>query len=310
MAQADDDIIASPVDQAIARIRRIYRNWKRDTSIDQMRHDWDAAFATSGTLPGERFSAGGVEAEWIEPAKVDGAATLLYFHGGGFRMGSIASHRGLISRIANASGCRVLAVDYRLSPEHRFPAPVEDAASTYRWLLDHDVNAGEVVMVGDSAGGNLVLAAMLMLRDRNVALPKAAVLMSPWTDLAATGDSYVSRATADPIHQRAMVLALATAYLGDHDPRDPLASPLYGDLRGLPPMLIQVGDRETVRDDSVMLSENAKAAGVRVNLEIWDGMIHVFQMFDAELVEADQAIGAIAQFIHKQFKVEAAGRRT
>ena len=298
-----------PVEQAIARIRKIYRDWTRDTSIAQMRNDWDAAFATP-IAAGERVIIGEVSAEWTIPQTIRHHATLLYFHGGGFRMGSVASHRGLSSRIADASGCRVLAIDYRLSPEHCFPAPVEDAVAAYRWLSDQGTPANEIVMVGDSAGGNLVLAAMLWLRNQRVALPKAAVLMSPWTDLAATGDSFVSRAMADPIHQRAMVLALAAAYLGGHDPRDPLASPLYADLTGLSPMLVQVGDRETVRDDAVMLAEKAKAAGVQVDLEIWDGMIHVFQMFNAELAEADQAIASIARFIDAQFKMTAAGRPT
>lgn len=300
MAHTDSNIASSPVEQAIARLKNIYRKWTKTTPIGQMRSDWDAAFATSLTA-GKTVMIGDICAEWIVPQTVTRNALLLYFHGGGFRMGSAASHRDLIARIADASGCRVLAVDYRLSPEHRFPAPVEDAVAAYRWLRSQGARADDIAIVGDSAGANLALAAMLVLRKDGDDLPKAAVLMSPWTDLAATGASYATRTAADPVHQRGMVLALAKAYLGDHDPSDPLASPLYADLRGLPPLLIQVGDRETVRDDAVMLAEKAKAAGVQVKLEIWDGMIHVFQMFDAQLVEADQAVQSIANFLEMQF---------
>ena len=200
----------------------------------------------------------------------------------------------------------MLAINYRLAPEHRFPAALDDALAAYGWMLDQGLKPGNVAFAGDSAGGNLVLAAMLALRERGLPLPVSAVLMSPWTDLAATGASYVSRAEADPIHQRAMILALAKNYLGGQgDPCDPLVSPLYADLGGLPPLLIQVGDRETVLDDSVMFADLARAAGVDVHLEVWDGMIHVFQMFGAELSEAHQAIASIAQFLNRHLHIKA-----
>jgi acetyl esterase/lipase len=200
----------------------------------------------------------------------------------------------------------VLAINYRLAPEHRFPAPVDDAMAAYRWMLAEGLRPEDIVFAGDSAGGNLALAAMLGLRERGLPLPAAGVLMSPWNDLAATGASYVSRADADPIHQRPMILALAKNYLGEGgDPRHPLASPLHADLAGLPPLLIQVGDRETVRDDSAMFADKARAAGVDVELQVWDGMIHVFQMFAAELAEGFQAIASIAEFIDKHLHTQA-----
>jgi epsilon-lactone hydrolase len=307
MARASGDIATAPIDLAIARVRAVYRGWNRDTSVAQMRSDWDAAFGGS-TAPVrcERVSAGGVDGEWISPADAPEDKAILYFHGGGFRVGSVASHRDLIAQIALASGCRVLAINYRLAPEHRFPAALDDALAAYGWMLDRGLKSGNVAFVGDSAGGNLVLAAMLVLRERRLPLPASAVLMSPWTDLAATGVSYVSRAEADPIHQRPMILALAKDYLGGQgDPCDPLVSPLYADLAGLPPLLIQVGDRETVLDDSVMLAEKARAAGVEVNLEVWDGMIHVFQMFGAELPEAHPAITSIAGFLDQHLHIKA-----
>lgn len=304
MARAGEDIATAPIDLAIARIRAVYRSWNRDTSVAQMRSDWDAAFGGSNApVACERVSAGGIDGEWIFPANAPEDKAILFFHGGGFRIGSVASHRDLIAQIALASGCRVLAINYRLAPEHRFPAALDDAIAAYGWLLDRGLKPGNIAFAGDSAGGNLALAAMLALRERSLPLPVAAVLMSPWTDLAATGASYVSRAEADPIHQRPMILALAKNYLGGQgNPRDPLVSPLYADLAGLPPLLIQVGDRETVLDDAVMFADLARAAGVDVHLEVWDGMIHVFQMFGAELAEAHRAIASIAQFLNRHLQ--------
>jgi acetyl esterase/lipase len=306
MALAGEDIATAPIDLAIARIRAVYRSWNRDTSVAQMRSDWNTAFGScTVAVSCQHISAGGVDSEWITPANAPRDKAILYFHGGGFRIGSVASHRDLISQIAVASGCRVLAINYRLAPEHRFPAALDDALAAYGWMLDQGLKPGHVAFAGDSAGGNLVLATILALRERRLSLPVSAVLMSPWTDLAATGASYVSRAETDPIHQRAMILVLAKNYLGGQgDPCDPLVSPLYADLRGLPPLLIQVGDRETVLDDSVMFADLARAAGVDVHLEVWNGMIHVFQMFGAELSEAHQAIASIAQFLNRHLHIK------
>lgn len=307
MANAGGDIATAPIDLAIARIRAVYRNWNRDTTVAQMREDWDTAFGGStAAVRCERVAAGGVDGEWISPTDAPQDKAILYFHGGGFRLGSVTSHRDLIAQIALASGCRVLAINYRLAPEHRFPAALDDALAAYGWMLDLGLKPTNIAFAGDSAGGNLVLAAMLALRDRRLPLPASAVLMSPWTDLAATGPSYVTRAEADPIHQRPMILALARNYLGGQgDPCDPLVSPLYADLRGLPPLLIQVGDRETVLDDSVTFADMARAAGIDVSLEVWDGMIHVFQMFGAELPEAHRAIASIAGFIDRHLHIKA-----
>ena len=307
MAHPGDDIAVAPIDLAIERIRRVYRGWNRTTSVAQMRIDWDTAFAgCSVPVSCEGVSAGGVNGEWIAPTGAPQDKAILYFHGGGFRLGSVSSHRDLIARIADASGCRVLAINYRLAPEHRFPAQLEDALAAYGWMLEQGLRPDNIAFAGDSAGGNLVLAAMLSLRERGPPLPVAGVLMSPWTDLSATGASYLSRADADPIHARPMILALAKNYLGESgDPCHPLASPLYADLANLPPLLIQVGDRETVLDDSTLFAGKAQAAGVDVELQVWDGMIHVFQMFAAELAEGCRAIASIAQFLTKHLKMTA-----
>jgi epsilon-lactone hydrolase len=294
-----------PVDRVIARISAIYRSWTRETPVARMRSDWDAAFSGC-TVPvtTKPVSAHGVDAEWIVPPNTTRDKAILYLHGGGFRLGSVASHRDLIARIADASGCRVLAINYRLAPEHRFPAPLDDTLTAYHWMLDQGFRPSDIALAGDSAGGNLALAAMLSLRGGGLPLPVAAALMSPWTDLTASGASYVSRVHADPIHQRKMILALARNYLGEGgDPRDPLASPVFADLAGLPPLLIQVGDRETVRDDSTVLAERARAAGIDAELQVWDGMIHVFQMF-SEIAEARGAIVVLSEFLRKHLHIQ------
>lgn len=300
-----DNLAETSVDRAIARIRSIYGSWTRDTSLTQMRRDWDAAFAGyTARVARQQIAARGVDGEWIVPAHAPRDRAILYLHGGGFRMGSMASHRDLIARMAEASGCRVLAIDYRLAPEHRFPAALDDALQAFGFLLYQGLKPKQIALAGDSAGGNLVLATMLAARDRGQPLPAAGVLMSPWTDLAATGASYESRAEADPIHQRKMILALAKSYLGEEgDPCHPLASPLYADLTGLPPLLIQAGDREIVRDDAVMFADKAKGAGIDVRLEIFEGMIHVFQMFP-DIPQTQEAIAAIADFLRKELHIE------
>jgi epsilon-lactone hydrolase len=306
MTRAGNDIMLDPVEQAIQRIQSVYAAWNRRTTPEQMRSDWDAAFAGC-TVPVmcRGVSAGGIDAEWVVPADAPEDKAILYFHGGGFRLGSVASHRDLIARIAEASRCRVLAINYRLAPEYRFPAALEDALTAFDWMRTQGFNPESIALVGDSAGGNLVLTTMLGLRDRGQPIPCAGVLMSPWTDLAATGESYQSRAAADPIHQRSMIVALAKNYLGERcDVSNPRASPLYADLSGLPPLLIQAGDRETVRDDATMLAAKAKAAGVDAELQVFDGMIHVFQMFP-EIPQAGEAIASVATFLRRHLRLEA-----
>lgn len=290
---------AGDVDACIDRIRAVYAGWTRDTPIEQMRSDWDHLFPVHcGDSTFDGIDAGGVSAHWIQATSTDQDCVLLYFHGGGYRLGSSKSHRDLMLRLSEQGGCRVLGINYRLMPEHRFPAPIEDALSAYQWLLDSGVPASRIALAGDSAGGGMVASLMLALRDRQLPLPAAGIMLSALTDFATSGASYETRAESDPIHQRAVIQGLARAYLGkEGNLRDPLASPLYGELSGLPPLLIQVGDRETGLDDSVLFHEAALAAGVDSQLEVWDGQIHVFQQFAAELLEARDAIARIGRFL-------------
>jgi epsilon-lactone hydrolase len=248
----------------------------------------------------EPTTAGGVSGEWVSAPDAATDKVILYLHGGGYTMGSSkASHSGA-SFLSAASGCRVLVIDYRLAPEHPFPAAIEDATAAYRWLIDQGILPHHVVIKGASSGGGLALAALVMLRDAGVALPACAVLLSPWTDLAGTGESMTTRAEADPMVTPDMNRYHAVLYAGGTDLRHPLISPLYADLHGLPPLLIQVGSDEIMLDDSTRVAERAKAAGVEVTLDIWEGMWHVWHAFAAQLPEGQRALEQIGQFIRRK----------
>ncbi len=228
------------------------------------------------------------------------ARVILYLHGGGYVMGSINTHRELGQRLSRAAAARVLLIDYRLAPEHPHPAAVEDATRAYRWLLSRGVSPSRLVVAGDSAGGGLTVATLLAARDSGLPLPAAGVCLSPWVDLEGVGESMTTKAAADPLVQRDGLRRMGALYLNGQDPRTPLASPLYADLSGLPPLLIQVGTAEALLDDSTRLAERAREAGVEVDLEPWDDMIHVWQAFAAVLPEGQQAIERIGQFIRER----------
>jgi acetyl esterase/lipase len=247
----------------------------------------------------EPVDAGGIPAEWITTPEAGHERAIYYLHGGGYVMGSIGTHRDMISRLSRAARARALAIDYRLAPENPFPAAVEDSTSAYRWLISTGVDPARLVIAGDSAGGGLTMATLVALRDAGDPLPAAAVCLSPWVDLEGVGESMTTRAEVDPMVQRESLLQSAKAYLRDAAPRTPLAAPLYANLAGLPPLLIQVGTAETLLDDSTRLAERARAAGVEVILELWDDMIHVWQFCAAMLPEGQQAIDRIGEFVRK-----------
>jgi acetyl esterase/lipase len=247
----------------------------------------------------QTVSAGGVEAEWLHPQEAPKERVLLYLHGGAYVMGSCNTHRALTAHVARACGMRGLLLNYRLAPEYPFPAAVEDAVAAYRWLLNNSYKAGDIVIAGDSAGGGLALATLLSLRDAGDPLPAAAVCITPWTDLAGTGDSLKSRARSEP-RVTLQFLSLGSHYVGDNDPCLPLISPMYADLRGLPPLLIRAGSDDMLLDDSTRVAERAKAAGVDVTLEVWDRMWHVFHLHVPRLPEARRAIDAIGAFVKQK----------
>ncbi|HTQ59867.1 MAG TPA: alpha/beta hydrolase [Candidatus Solibacter sp.] len=238
---------------------------------------------------------GGVPCEWVEaPAMTD--ATLLYLHGGGYFACSAALYHSITATFA-LEGFRVLAPDYRLAPENQFPAAVDDAVASYRGLLEAGYSPNQIVIGGDSAGGGLALSLLLALRQQGLPLPAAAALFSPWTDLAATGESIQRNALRCAMFYGPDVGPSAKFYLGDTDPRNPLASPLYADLAGLPPLLIHVGVNEVLLDDSTRLAERAKAAGVPVELKIWPVVPHAWQLAPHLIPEARQSLKASASFL-------------
>jgi monoterpene epsilon-lactone hydrolase len=274
-----------------------------DIPITVQRQEWEAG-AAQVTLPSEitilPVDAAGLYGEWITTPNTAPEQVLYFLHGGGFSAGSCVTHREMAARLCLASGQRVLVIDYRLAPEHPFPAAVEDAGQGYQWLLDSGIAPEQIVIGGDSAGGGLAMSTLLWLRDRDVALPGAAVLISPWFDLALTGPSLATRAEVDPLCSIEGLRLAASYYLGSANPKTPLASPLYGDLHGLPPMLIQVGDHELLLSDSTRLAEKAQASGVDVSLEIWNEMWHVWHGWAGSLPEGQQAIDRIGAFIQQR----------
>lgn len=245
----------------------------------------------------EPTSAGGVPAEWVAgPDAAEGRA-LLYFHGGGYAAGSPASARDLVWRLAVAARARVLSVDYRLAPEHPFPAAVEDAAAAYHHLLSSGLAPSAIAFAGDSAGGGLALGALVKLRDDGAPMPAAACAFSPWTDLAITGPSAAANREADPMIRVEAIRPTAGWYLGGAPATSPYASPLYADVRGLPPTLLHVGSTEVLLDDSVRLAERMKEAGVDVTLRVFPDMPHVFQGLAMFLPEAREAIAEAGRFL-------------
>jgi len=259
------------------------------------------ALALPADVTAEPVTVNGVPAEWVTTPGGSARHVVVYLHGGAYVAGSINTHRDLAGRIARASAARVLNVDYRLAPEHPHPAAVDDAVAAYRAVLDAGYAPRAVAIAGDSAGGGLTVATLVALRDADVPLPAAGVCLSPWVDLEGVGESMTSRAHLDPMVQREHLVRMAAFYLADHHVRTPLAAPLYADLRGLPPLYIQVGSAETLLDDANRLAERARAAGVDVTLEVWDDMIHVFQAFAMMLPEGQEAIEKIGAHLRARW---------
>ena len=240
----------------------------------------------------------GRPAEWVAAPGAGHGRAVLYLHGGGYVIGSLATHRDLASRVSRSSASRVLLPDYRRAPEHQFPAALEDALGAFRWLLSQGCDPRRLAIAGDSAGGGLALATLVRLRDAGDPLPAAAVCLSPWTDLALSGDSMQSRAIADPAVDRATLQRWADYYLAGANARQPLASPLYADLSGLPPVLLLVGTAEVLLDDTVRVAQRLAAAGVEVVCEQWPDLGHVFAAY-ATTPEAAEAAVLIGTFLRE-----------
>jgi epsilon-lactone hydrolase len=248
----------------------------------------------------EPLDAAGVPAEWVIPDDSEPGRALVYLHGGGYATGTLESTRALSSHLARATRARLLAVDYRLAHEHPFPAAVDDAVTAYRFAASAGYAPEAIALCGDSSGGGLALATLIALRERGEPVPGAAVCMSPWTDLTLSGSSLQTNRDADPMVSATTLALMADAYLGDVDRRSPTASPLFADLRGLPPMLVQVGSAELLLDDAKRFVERAQEAGVDVTLEIWDDAFHVWHAFADLLPEAREAIARIGTYVDQR----------
>ena len=288
-----------PLAAVRARLHAVTTGWSGGMSLAEIREDFasylaevgpqGAAMAQSRAVPGLGF-----DAVWIGK----GPRRALYCHGGGFQIGGIASHASLTARLATAAEAQILAVDYRLAPEHRYPAAADDCLTSYRWMLG-DAGAPEAV-IGDSAGAALALLTVQRARDVGLPLPRAIVLISPWLDLSMQGESYVRLADRDIFSKPGQLRAMARSYLGRQGPPAdaPEVSPLWGDLSGLPPVLIHSGAADITLDDSITLAERLKAAGGTVDLRIFDGMCHHFQIFEV-LPEATQSLAEIGSFLRR-----------
>jgi acetyl esterase/lipase len=245
------------------------------------------------TTPGD---LGGIPVVTVATPGVDPLNVLLYFHGGAYAIGSASDATGLAADVARRAGARGVSVDYRLAPENPFPRAVDDAVTAYRALLDDGIPSSRIAFIGESAGGGLAVAALVAIKNAGLPQPSSAAVFSPWTDLTLSGDSVVGKAGVDPALTPEGLRVRARDYLGPADPSTPLASPIFADLTGIAPLLIQVGSHEILLDDAVRLAARAAAQDVSVELQVWPGVPHVFQAFAAVLEEGEAALGAAAAF--------------
>jgi acetyl esterase/lipase len=274
--------------------------------VEIQRREWEEAAALAVLPPNTTvrpISAAGVSCEMVCCSCRELDHLMFYLHGGGFTSGSCRTHRDLAARLSLVCGLPVLVVDYRLAPENPFPAGLEDAVKVYRWMIHKGTLPDHIIVGGDSSGGGLVMSMLGTLHAAGDPLPTAGVLMSPWLDLALTGESLHSRAALDPLVSQEGLRACIKDYVGDRDPQNPLISPLFADLHGLPPLLVQVGDHEVLLSDSESLCRRAKAVGVEITLEVWPEMWHVWHAFAAQVPEAQAAIDRIGEYVRRQFNL-------
>jgi monoterpene epsilon-lactone hydrolase len=271
---------------------------ERRARIDEVGSTWPVA----DDIRLEAVDLGGVPGEFSLAPGSDASRVLMFFHGGGYCSGSIVSHRRMVTEAGRAARMRTLAVGYRIAPEHPFPAAHEDALAAWRYLRAQGIAAEHIAVGGDSAGGNLTICLINRLRAAGEALPACAWLASPWTDLTMSGASLATKDAIDPLIHKPYLEELAAAYAGAADRRDPLISPLFADLKGFPPVLIQVGSAETLLDDAVRFAAKAGAADVAATLEIWPHMIHAWPMWNAKLMDGRRALHQAGDFVRRWIK--------
>jgi len=306
-ARAEETQTPASKQQVDALVGRWQKQYEGATTLPQRRAAFNALMASAPAptrVQIRRVDADGVDADLIWPARLHhplGRRGILYVHGGGFHGGSPRTHRLLAGSLAKAASSDVLLIDYRLVPEGRYPAQIDDIRTAYRWMLENSYESGNIVVAGDGTGANLALEAVLRQKAAGRQLPAAFVAISPVSDLSASGASMQANAATDPVISKAVIDALAKPYLGATAPQDPAVSPLFADLSGLPPMLLQVSGSEALLDDSLRLADKARQAGVDVTLEVWPGLIHGWQLFPHLLEDADKSNQRIAEFAMRHF---------
>ena len=285
-----------------SRILRLYLNYLKATTdwnapIEKLRQAADEGARLSSlpqSIQPQRITIEHIPAEWLIPPQANTHSAILYLHGGGFATGSIKSHRAIVGRIAEAGNIRALLIEYRLAPEHPFPAAIQDALLAYNWLRKNGYE--KIVIVADSAGGGLALSTVISMRDNQLPMPLLVICMSPLIDVEGTGESVIANAKRDP-WLKVEAKNIFKYYIGQNNPCNPLISPLYADYKNFPPLLIFVGGDEIMLSDSTRLAEKARNAGVDVQIKIWEGMWHVFPFFAPFVPESLQAITEIGDFI-------------
>lgn len=299
--------------QEAEALKDFYKNWTRDLSgsteisvaeLRVMSERWGDLAREPAGVDFAEVDVQGVPCMWATPAGGAQDRVILCTHGGGYVLGSMYSHRKMFGHIAKAVGCRALILNYRRAPENPHPAPVEDAVTAYRWLLSEGIMPEHIATTGDSAGGGLCTSMLVAIRDKGLALPAAAMPISPWYDMEGTGETLETNADADALVQRPVLEGMAALFLGSGSRRDPLANALLADVSGLPPIYIQVGADETLLDDSVRFAKRAQAAGVEVKLDIFPEMQHVFQFLAGSAPEADEAIGRMGAWVRPKLGLD------
>jgi monoterpene epsilon-lactone hydrolase len=291
----------------LLRFRLKRESWDWNTSVEEFRRRCEQTNGRLAKLPEDiqitpvkiDGLAEGLSAEWLRPSQAPADKVIFYTHGGGYISGSCTDHRSIVAKLAQSCGIQTLLFDYRLAPENPFPAALDDALTAYSWLLGQGFSSEQIVIVGESAGGGLALATLLALKDKGQPMPAGAVVLSPETDLKLTGESHRTKARVC-LSPPGMAQVCAKYYAGENDAGNPYISPLYGDLHGLPPLLMYVGEYETLQDDSTRFAEKARTAGVQVSLTVGEGMVHCYPLLAPLFPEATRAMREIGEFVHAQ----------
>lgn len=300
-----DDVVKKRVEdwkEAAMRFAPVLLGQELEATPDALRESYAQELGRNLPPEGVSFQSvdmGGTPGTVAIPDNVRGDRTLLYIHGGGYLVGSPSGYLGIAGHFATMLGARVYMPDYRLAPEHPFPAALEDTLAAYRWLLAEIGDARNIVFAGDSAGGAMVVTTMVKARNAGIALPAGGVAISPWANLEMTGASYTSRDGIDPLCTREALVMMARSALGTTRPNDPDASPVFADVRGLPPILVQIGESEVMLSDAMRLAMHLAENRVRMSLEVWPDMFHVWPMFASILPEGMQALETASAFLNR-----------